>query len=143
MPLEQPQTLIQALRNPKTPHQLLRQHQSPVMGRLAPRVGLQMQQRMAHHTACGLRPRQLLALHSGPRIDVTGARKCDRYFHSEALSFGYLLLLGRSTYTLPQRAFLFFLSVAISLRAYFRPSPTSAVGAPKKILQGYGYGNTR
>src|SRR5271166_5011223 len=131
MPLEQPQTLIQALRNPQPPHQLLRQHQSPVVGRLAPRVGLQMQQRMAHHTAAGLRPRQLLGLHSRPRIDVTGARKCDRYFHSKALSFGYLLLLGRSTYTLPQRAFLFFLSVAISLRAYFRSS--AAVSSGRKV----------
>jgi len=108
MALEQPQMLIQALRNLKAPHKLLRQHQSPVVGRLAPPLGFQMQQRMAHHTACGLRPGQLLALHSRPRIHVTGALKCDRYFHSEALSFGYRLLLGRSTYTLLQRAFLFF-----------------------------------
>jgi len=114
--------LIQALRNSEAPHQLLRQHQSPVVSHLAPRVGLQMQQRMAHHTACGLRPGQLLGLHSRPRIDMTGALKCDRYLHSEALAFGYLLLLGGSTYTLLQRAFLFYLSAAISLRAYFRAS---------------------
>jgi hypothetical protein len=86
-----------------------------------------MQQRMAHHTPPGLRPRQLPGLHSGPRIDVTGALECDRYFHLEALSFGYLLLLGRSTYTLLQRAFLFLLSVAISLRAYFRTSACAAI----------------
>ena len=100
MALEQVQMLIQALRNSKAPHQLLRQHQSPVVSHLAPRVGFQMQQRMAHHTTPGLRPRQLLGLHSRPRIDVTGALECDRYFHSEALSVGYSVLLGRSTYTL-------------------------------------------
>src|ERR1700747_3045263 len=114
---------IQALRNAQAPHQLLRQHQSPIVGHLAPRGDLQMQQRMAHHTTPGLRPRQLPGLHSGPRIDVTGALECDRYFHLEALSFGYLLLLGRSTYTLLQRAFLFLPLVAISLCAYFRTSP--------------------
>src|ERR1700745_756100 len=113
---------IQALRNAQAPHQLLRQHQAPIVGHLAPRGDLQMQQRMAHHTTPGLRPRQLPGLHSGPRIDVTGALECDRYFHLEALSFGYLLLLGRSTYTLLQRAFLFLPLVAISLCAYFRPS---------------------
>jgi hypothetical protein len=61
---------------------------------------------------------------------MTGALKCDRYLHSEALAFGYLLLLGGSTYTLLQRAFLFYLSAAISLRAYFRPS-----AAPHKPAQ--------
>jgi hypothetical protein len=120
MPLEQPQTLIQALRNSKPPHELLRQHQAAIVRHLAPRRGLQMQQPMAHHMAPGLRPGQLLGLHTGPPIDVTGALECDRYFHSGALCFGNSLLLGRTTYTSFGRAFPIFLRVTILLRAYFR-----------------------
>ena len=108
VPLEQPQTLIEALRNSKPPHKLLRQHQAAIVRHLAPRLGLQMQQRMAHHAAPGLRPRQLFGFQTGPAIDVTGALECDRYFHLGALALQVWLLLGRSTYTLSQRAFPFF-----------------------------------
>jgi hypothetical protein len=108
MPLEQPQTLIETLRNPKLPHQLLRQHQTAIVRHLAPRIGLQMQQRMAHHAAPGLRPRQLFGIHTSPAIDVTGALECDRYFHLGALALQVWLLLGRSTYTSLQRASPFF-----------------------------------
>lgn len=133
MPRKQPQALIEALRNPKTPHELLRQHQATVVRHLAPRIGIQMQQRMAHHTAPGLGPGQLLGIHTGPPIDVTGALECDRYFHLGALALQVWLLLGRSTYTSSQRAFPILFPVAILFRAYFRTSlGLTGAGLPPK-----------
>src|SRR5262245_16022588 len=94
MTLEQVQRLVQSLRDPKPPDKLLRQYQPPVMRDLAPRIALQMEQRMTHHPPFGLGPRKLLGIDARARIDVTCTLKCDTYFHLGALClWGYVAVL--------------------------------------------------